>query len=370
MNRTDSQDAADADQNVPVLPAEWRVYGTWTSRPEEAGAYCFDDDGAASVLAVGETRYRPKVIRADGGRLDLGMFFGGFEAYATAVLSVIVEAKRPTSVRVGAGADWWMEWRINGRTVFDTLPEGNGAEPVRRDEHVFDLPLRAGPNRIAVRVIAGRAGFELAFCGPEQAAKKPIFDFDDARIASLAERLDADAGLRATTVAERAWWDPLANTDPGRAHIAAGRQVMREPMPAYPQTGYDAYFGSGSRESFQTVDWDRWHRLDSLVVAAVLSADADLVRAAEATLLELAREPEWSPPWGYRQGREGPPAEPIIELVSAHKAATLAESVALLAPMLEAETVEAVRSAIRGRVAGPMAENEGKELTIGRRRHF
>ena len=264
--------AAQSEGSEPVLPPDWRIYGKWSSAPKDPAVYRFDGEGEAASLEIGGRRYRPRKAKAESGRLDLGELFGSSKAYDTAVVSALVESERSRRLRIGAGSDWWMEWRVNGCVVYDTFPEGNGAVPVRRDEHVFDLPLRAGSNRISVRVVAGRAGFKLAFCGPEIAAKKPIFDFDEARVARLAERLRPNARLGAKTVDDRAWWAPLAETAEGRRRIQAGREATGEAMPAYAEAAYDAYFETGSREAFHGVDRERWNRLDTLVIAAVLSA--------------------------------------------------------------------------------------------------
>lgn len=73
------------------------------------------------------------------------------------------------TVRVGASADWWMEWFLNGRCVYDTLKHGNGGAQTL-SAHTFELPLKAGWNLLAVRVLGGSQGWRLLAGGPEATA--------------------------------------------------------------------------------------------------------------------------------------------------------------------------------------------------------
>ncbi len=97
------------------------------------------------------------------GRLDIGRIAnvtGGFREKAAAVCATTVETESDLQLPVGACADWWMAWYVNGVKVQDTLATGNqGARRVT--DYVFDLPLKKGRNTIAVLVLSGSGGWEL-----------------------------------------------------------------------------------------------------------------------------------------------------------------------------------------------------------------
>lgn len=96
--------------------------------------------------------------------IDLARITGGFREKQPALLFASIEAPREMKLRVGAAADWWMRWHVNGKPVYDTLESGNRG-PVALSAHTFDLPLEQGHNVIAVQVLSGSAGFRLVFGG-------------------------------------------------------------------------------------------------------------------------------------------------------------------------------------------------------------
>ncbi|HMO27659.1 MAG TPA: hypothetical protein PKB10_15470, partial [Tepidisphaeraceae bacterium] len=78
-----------------------------------------------------------------------------------ALLWADVISERAQTIRVSTGADWYMAWACNGRVVLDrTTPAGNEQPPSPLD-HLVEIELRAGSNRIGVLVIAGMEGFCL-----------------------------------------------------------------------------------------------------------------------------------------------------------------------------------------------------------------
>ena len=71
---------------------------------------------------------------------------------------------------IGAGADWWMQWFVDGRPVFDTLRGGNvgnmtnysSRQPCATTDWLFDVDVEAGEHVVAVMVKAGSRGWALA----------------------------------------------------------------------------------------------------------------------------------------------------------------------------------------------------------------
>lgn len=100
------------------------------------------------------------------GSFPLDRWLGGFGEGKAALLTTHVVAEEAQTVTVGASADWWMAWFLNGKPVFDTLRAGNGSV---RDAtaHAFELPLARGTNELTAIVLSGSQGFRLAFAPPE-----------------------------------------------------------------------------------------------------------------------------------------------------------------------------------------------------------
>ena len=62
---------------------------------------------------------------------------------------------------IGAGADWWMLYYVNGEPVFDTMENGNKLTPVAFTNYVKTVKLHEGRNILAVKLLAGRAGAKV-----------------------------------------------------------------------------------------------------------------------------------------------------------------------------------------------------------------
>jgi hypothetical protein len=85
---------------------------------------------------------------------------------ADAVAFAEVVSDRDQVVTIGAAGDYWMEWFVNGQRVYDTMANGNGAT-YSILAHTFELPLKAGRNLLAVRVLAGSHDWRLVIAPPE-----------------------------------------------------------------------------------------------------------------------------------------------------------------------------------------------------------
>ncbi len=156
---------------TPAWPAEWTAFGPV---PRAAGMETTGHPGRdqllpGSVLAsipdtleIGSQTYKGKPVSPDaGGRFDLGALFGGAQRGNTVYLLAPVTAESSTVLAVGAGADWWMQWWLDGRPVFDTLATGNRKAPISPDNYTFELSLAQGDHVLAVAVISGSGEFML-----------------------------------------------------------------------------------------------------------------------------------------------------------------------------------------------------------------
>ncbi len=123
----------------------------------------------------------------------LGNYVRKKNTKANAVVIGEIHSTADRTVRMGAGADFWMEWYLNGKPVYDTLAKGNGAGYTMFD-HMFDLPLKQGKNLLVGRVLAGSHGWRLVLGSPMEIAKA----MGDGPQDLLQLTLTADNGTRVT----------------------------------------------------------------------------------------------------------------------------------------------------------------------------
>jgi hypothetical protein len=97
-------------------------------------------------------------------------------------------------MRTGMAADWYFDVHVNGRKVYDAMT-GNRSALLQPEDHVFDFPVKKGPNIMTVRVLAGSRGWKF-ICGT----------------------VDADAG-RLVKITESKKYRPL---DMGRLLVKSG----------------------------------------------------------------------------------------------------------------------------------------------------
>jgi len=95
------------------------------------------------------------------GLVDLVPLFGEPYDGRAAYLFAAVDLAEDADLLVHAGADWWMQWWVDGRPVFDTLASGNSSA-VLDVAYEFPLTLAAGRHVLAVRVISGKGGWAFA----------------------------------------------------------------------------------------------------------------------------------------------------------------------------------------------------------------
>ncbi|MEX2381934.1 MAG: hypothetical protein WD490_06095, partial [Opitutales bacterium] len=94
------------------------------------------------------------------GILDFAKIFGGGGSGLAAVAVIDLDLDRDGEVVLHAGADWWMEWWVDGRPLSHTFPQGNH-HAVGSVAHSYSMNLPAGWHRLGVRVVAGSTGWAL-----------------------------------------------------------------------------------------------------------------------------------------------------------------------------------------------------------------
>ncbi|MBT3378670.1 MAG: PQQ-binding-like beta-propeller repeat protein [Lentisphaerae bacterium] len=119
------------------------------------GGYGFEPV-ESGVPSTGRPRRGKKYSYHDVGRI----------CYAFATIDCPVDGK----LLIGAGADWGMQWFVDGQPVFDALRGGyTGSRrgyferaTASADDRIFDVDVTAGTHTIAVMVTAGSRGWALA----------------------------------------------------------------------------------------------------------------------------------------------------------------------------------------------------------------
>ena len=177
-------------------PDEWVMFGpvTWDDPVVPAEQLA----AIPERLTISEETFVGRQVRFTNHLIDLAEVLGRRERGMTVYLFGTVVAPRDMDVLIGAGADWWMQWWVNGETAHDTLEEGNRSQDFTIGAHVFDARLRAGENVVVARVIGGREGFVLAAGLPPRDEWQALRSEAEAqaRAARLVELLERAARLR------------------------------------------------------------------------------------------------------------------------------------------------------------------------------
>jgi hypothetical protein len=95
--------------------------------------------------------------------LDIASLAGYYKGKEEAILFNEFESASDGWMQAGAAADYWFEFYINGKAVYDTLKTGNLGNKYSPEEHVFNFPVKKGKNLIAVKVLSGSKGWLFAF---------------------------------------------------------------------------------------------------------------------------------------------------------------------------------------------------------------
>lgn len=145
-------------------PRQWTVFAPLDGEIDPGGF-----SAIPSTIANSSKDVRPLVGIPDGLDLDLAALCGGVAEKKQALCFATLVADRDSTIEIGASADWWMEWYVNGQRVFSTIDGGNQA-PQQILAHVFTVQLKRGSNLLAVRVLSGSGGFRMVAGGPDELA--------------------------------------------------------------------------------------------------------------------------------------------------------------------------------------------------------
>ena len=173
-------------------PQVWHVIGPFPKGKPPLSAAALA--AVPEKLTVKGGDYTASQLRAVGGAVDFTALFGGYghkplepgkappalprrgRRYSYHDVGRIcyafakIDCPRPGKLLVGAGADWGMQWFVDGKLVFDALRNDGSAKrcgyfvPQRCSptDRLFDVDVTAGEHVLAVVVTAGSRGWALA----------------------------------------------------------------------------------------------------------------------------------------------------------------------------------------------------------------
>ena len=140
-----------------ALPTEWTAFGPFSANSTETPV----PSELPAQMEIGGITKTASPITRNGGMLNLSPL--GVLAPEEVVWAFTrIESAEEREVLIGAGADWWMTWYLNGEKLLDTAGFGNEFPNVASDNFVFPLKLKKGTNLLAVRVKGGSRALRLA----------------------------------------------------------------------------------------------------------------------------------------------------------------------------------------------------------------
>jgi len=98
----------------------------------------------------------PHAVALNANTIEFKKYFPERKMRNTAWLYATIYAAQNCEYTIGAGADYFMTYYVNGKPVIDTLKSGNAAEGIHYSEHVAKVKLKAGQNLLAIKFQSGK----------------------------------------------------------------------------------------------------------------------------------------------------------------------------------------------------------------------
>jgi hypothetical protein len=149
-------------QHIP-WPTEWAAFGVVEDRwlAGEGPPASALGEIPAQLEVAGQMLRREMVRARPSGEVELTSVFGAPKNGRTAFLFAELDVTEDMRATVHAGADYWMQWWLDGREVFSTMKTGNRFAVLDR-AWPFEIDLVAGRHILCVRVVSGAGGWALA----------------------------------------------------------------------------------------------------------------------------------------------------------------------------------------------------------------
>jgi len=113
---------------------------------------------------IGDTEGREITLNNDMVDILTLAGAGKFKPKETAILFNEFNAPSDGVMQVGCAADYWFDFIVNGKSIYNTLTTGNIGNAYLPTDHVFNFPVKKGKNIIVAKVLSGSAGWKFV-CG-------------------------------------------------------------------------------------------------------------------------------------------------------------------------------------------------------------
>ena len=141
---------------------EWKVFGTFTET--DPLPTIGELKTIPETLTLNGKTVPAQCVTAENGVLDLSTVLkGSGEKRAVWVFTTLETAGGVSTI--GCGFDWWGTLWIDGKEIYSTGDDGNGASPVTAFNHCCDVALTPGRHVVAVRLLTGALAATLAVSG-------------------------------------------------------------------------------------------------------------------------------------------------------------------------------------------------------------
>ncbi len=114
--------------------------------------------------SLGNVRGREELLQAN--EFDFAPFIGKQAPKQSGWAFAELNAPYECDYTIGAGADWWMCYYVNGKAVIDTIQTGGNRKAVAMNNYTASVRLKKGKNILAVKLITGARSSLLALGGP------------------------------------------------------------------------------------------------------------------------------------------------------------------------------------------------------------
>ncbi|MCC5846901.1 MAG: metallophosphoesterase [Verrucomicrobia bacterium] len=147
-------------------PVSWRLYGKfvahgpWTMEPCLLEVDPASSDWPESIHVQNKELPGRDVAPDANGVLDLSRIFGDGVAGSAAYVFGRFHLDEARRLSIHAGADWWMQWWMDGRPLGDTLQKGNHFQ-LQDVAHLYSVSLDPGWHLVGARILAGSTGWRV-----------------------------------------------------------------------------------------------------------------------------------------------------------------------------------------------------------------
>ncbi len=128
-----------------MFPRHWLVFGDVDKELEAPLAMIPEQLGGVKGVSV----------TMNGGLIPLKSFFAKQQIRNCAWLYAELESPYDCDFTIGAGADYFMNFFVNGESIIDTMQSGNADYPPHFSNHTGTAKIKAGKNILAVKFLSG-----------------------------------------------------------------------------------------------------------------------------------------------------------------------------------------------------------------------